>query len=138
MDTLAKLVKKRKLGKICRVGTWIIAAIGAVQLVSQSYTLWRTYTQVLGDSFQGTQIYSPLFSIFTSYIPLMLVNTSLYVFYCIVLYCASVVFDAFSAQVAENKTSEKLDENELDDDGIVYTSLKPEEVLQSKKSFGSK
>src|SRR5260370_31843795 len=103
MDTLAKLVKKRKLGKICRVGTWIIDARGAVQLVSQSYTLWRTYTQVLGDSFQGTQIYSPLFSIFTSYIPLMLVNTSLYVFYCIVLYCASVVFDAFSAQVAENK-----------------------------------
>ncbi len=128
MNTLAKLIKKRKLGKICRVGTWIIAAIGAIHIISQSYYLWQDYRQSLAQqSFQEPAIYGPLSTIFLNYIPAILSSTALYLFYCIALYAASVVFDALGAPEAENKT-----DTEPDDEAIVYTPLTREEILQSK------
>jgi len=127
MNILAELIKKRKLGKMCRIGTWVIAAIGVIHIVSQSYYLWQLYRQSLAQSIQEPAIYGPLSTIFLNYIPTILSSTALYLFYCIVLYVASVVFDALGAPEAENKP-----DSEPDDEAIVYTPLTREEILQSK------
>ena len=134
MDILAALVKKRKLAKICRIGAGIIAIVGAIHVVSQAYTFWQSYRQLPSDVSFSAQ-FSPAPVIFLNYLPSLLGNLALYLFYCIVLYCASVVFDALSAPAAQSKT-ENEGENEkpeLDDEGIVYSALKPEEIRQGKK-----
>src|ERR1700730_14474371 len=122
MDILAKLVKKHKLSRVCRIGTWIVAIIGTVHIVSQAYALWQIYRQTLTSSFQEPPMYSPLATVFLNYIPEILTSAAVYIFYCILLYAAGIVFEAIGAQASGNEKSKALEEQELE--GIVYTSLK--------------
>lgn len=133
MDALAKLIKKRKLSQICRVGAWIIAVVGMMHVIAYLYILWQTYRQMLTDTGGFSQVYySSSFTIISDISSIFTIIAS-YLFFCIALYAASVVFEALSVPAAENKTAEELDGADLDDERIVYTSLKREEILQSKK-----
>ena len=136
MDILVKLIKKRKLGKLCRIGAGIIAAIGVIQVILQSYTLWQQYLQTRSNSFQGAGPYDPQFTIFLNYLPYILSSIADFIFYAIILYAAGTVFDALTGPADTHKIVDDIDDDDIDiEDGhIIYKSLKPEEILQSRKS----
>jgi hypothetical protein len=148
MDTLAKLVRKHKLARICRVGVWIIAIVGVAQIASSAYYSWLNYRQMqieMGPPDQVNQLnqlYSSPTYIFLQFANPVLQTIALYIFYCIALYAASVVFAAISAQAATPATSQPVntlepDASRLEEEDIVYTSLKCEEILQGKQQISN-
>jgi hypothetical protein len=138
MDTFVKLVKKHKLDRICHLGIWLIALLGAGQIGSSLYAAWQSYDQTTSSQFPGAPPANLLPSILLNYFPSLSANVCFYIFFCIVLYCASVVFKALGASVEENQVDAQSKEHDPGDERIVYTSLKPEEILQSKKLFDRK
>ena len=83
MNTFAGAIKRHKLGTICRVGTWVLAIIGVVHLVT-FFVEMRTLVATSGN--------------LINYLPALFSGVSVYLFYGTVLYCASVIFEAIGAR----------------------------------------
>lgn len=138
MYEFAKLIKNNKASKICRAGTWIIAIIGAIHLILQVYSIWHSYLQINTPVFQGSEpldIVSPLPTVMNA-LPSLLSSATSYLFFCILLYCASIVFAAFDKLAVQGQGDKVLDKQDLEDEHIVYTSLKPEEIRWNKEAAG--
>lgn len=139
MDTLARLSKKHQLSRICRIGTWIIAVIGVIQVGLLFYNAWHIYLQTLDVTQQIPVVVRPTTTSFLGYLPNVLTGIPLYLFLGILLYCASVIFEAVEATTVAHQAESTLDEHhvsrhDLEDEGIIYTPLPPEEARQSKKT----
>lgn len=153
MEMVAKLVRKYRLARLCRIGVWIVVIAGAAQIAASIYSTWATYHQnQIGMSMnQGWEMFvynqtytSPVYIFFQFTGPLFS-TVALYVFYGIVLYVASVIFQAISAQPAtasvtsQSESTSELDgaEGEEDPDRIVYTSLKSTDIARDRQQISN-
>lgn len=141
MEMVAKLAKKYKLARLCRIGAWVVAIIGLLDLAMVIFNSWQNYQQILleaaHDSFLSTN--------FLIFIPTIVNVIPPYLFYGILLYSASVIFQAISAQPAtasassQSESSAELDGvgSEEDPDRIVYTSLKHEDIARDRQQINN-
>ena len=134
MDTLARLLKKHKLVKLCRAGAWILIVIGSVHVAVLVYNAWQIYRQFAENSIQTLGGPSVPTGLFLTYLPSLFSVFALSIFYCIALYSASVVFEALSAPTAKERGESAPESQGISDEEIAYTSLKPEELAQSKRA----
>lgn len=150
MENVAKLVQKYRLVKICRIGAWIVAIFGVAQIAAALYNSWVDYQQTqanLSQILPPNQIYnSPIYRLIMAISPLF-GTVVYYTFYFIVLYAASVIFQAISIQPATaNATGQSATANEPELDGassgkgeddIVYTSLKREDIARDRQQINN-
>lgn len=154
MEMVAKLAKKYRLARLCRIGVWIVGILGTFQIIASIYSTWANYHQnMINMGMQQdpvmaayNQIYTSPLYIFFQFTGPLFSNIALYVFYGIVLYAASVIFTAISAQPATaSATSQPGSTLELDDsagseedpDRIVYTSLKREDIARDRQQINN-
>jgi hypothetical protein len=141
MEMVAKLVKKYRLVRLCRIGAWIVAIIGLLDLAMVIFNSWQNYQQILIEATRDPYLSAN----FMLFIPTIFNVVPTYLFYFIVLYAASVVFTAISAQPATaSATSQPGSMSELDSTGseedpdrIVYTSLKHEDIAWDRRQISN-
>jgi len=143
MEMVAKLAKKYRLAKICRIGAWVVAIIGLSDLAMVIFSSWQNYQQILIET-----THNPYLSTnFAFLMPTIFNVVPTYLFYFIVLFAASVIFQAISAQpqpATASATSlpgstSELDSagSEEDPDRIVYTSLKHEDIARDRQQINN-
>lgn len=151
MEMVAKLVKKYKLARLCRIGVWIVVIAGAAQIASSTYSAWLNYHMTQLEMGMNTgnnpfiEIYGSPTYVFSQLAGPIFENLAIYTFYGIALYAASVVFTAISAQPATGSaTSQPGSTSELDSTGseedpdrIVYTSLKHEDIAWDRQQINN-
>ena len=111
MNTLKRLVKEGTIGRLCQRGAWVVAALGSLQIVILLYTSWQVYKE--GSQNAGGQ---PPYGDILNFFILPNVATALQsaattLFYCLILYSAVAVINAFFAEANKDITYISLDED---------------------------
>src|SRR5437763_11208406 len=110
MKTFTKLAKEGKIGRLCKRGAWVIAALGTLMLLLQLYSTWGMYKQMqLG---QPGSPYADV-SFFLNNASYAFGTAITTIFYFLVLYAAGTIINTFFLPEKSDITFEPLEEEEL-------------------------
>ncbi len=109
MDKFKRLVKEGKIGRLCQRGVWIIATLGTLQIVALLYSSWQQYKEASQNPGGGP--YGDILNFFIlPNVATALQGAAATLFYCLILYSAGTVINAFFAEPNNDITYMSLDE----------------------------
>jgi hypothetical protein len=111
MNKFKRLVKEGTIGRLCQRGAWVVAALGTLQVVILLYTSWQVYKE--GSQNAGGAPYGDMLNFFIlPNVATALQSAATTLFYCLILYSAGAVINAFFAEVNKDITYMSLDEED--------------------------
>ena len=122
MNKFQRLVKEGTIGRLCQRGAWVVAALGTLQIVILLYTSWQVYKE--GPQNSGGVPYGDMLNFFIfPTVATALQSAAATLFYCLILYSAGAVINAFFAEANKDITYMPLDEEDaaLADEEAVRT-----------------
>ncbi len=113
MDKFKRLVKEGKIGQLCQRGAWIVATLGILQIVALLYSSWQQYREASQNPGGGP--YGDILNFFIlPNVATALQGAAATLFYCLILYSAGTVINAFFAEANNDITYMSLDEEEAE------------------------
>ena len=111
MDKFKRLVKEGKIGRLCQRGVWIVATLGTLQIVALLYSSWQQYREASQNPGGGP--YGDILNFFIlPNVATALQGAAATLFYCLILYSAGTVINAFFAEPNNDITYMSLDEED--------------------------
>ena len=110
MNTLINLLKDNQVGKWCKLGAWVVAAIGLLNIVLQVYATVQQYDVAgqFGQSFSTSLLWQGI-RVVAATIPV-------YIFYFFILYAVGVAVNHLVGSTENDSTDEaELEEDEESD-----------------------
>jgi len=115
MDTLSRLLKEGTLGKMCKLGAWVIVALGVLHIALVLYAAWQVNSIQQQQPGQiGPQNYV-LDVLILPNLAALLQDAATIIFYFLVLYIIGTVLSAFASPPPPSDiTYQSLDDIEED------------------------
>lgn len=111
MEKLKTLVKEGKIGRLCQRGAWVVAALGTLQIVALLYFSWQQYKEASQNP--GAGPYGDILNFFVlPNVATAFQSAAATIFYCLILYSAGTVINAFFAEANHDITYMSLDEED--------------------------
>ncbi len=120
-ELLLAALKTKKLGRVCKVGAWIVLGLGIIEVALNVIYAWQRYNMYLaqqrlnGSQFGGSgNLFNPYYDFFFTGLISTIAGAIFPIFIFVVLYVAGTIFSAMVASTTPTR-------EETDD--IVYESL---------------
>jgi hypothetical protein len=110
MQRFTKLAREGKIGRLCKRGAWIVAAVGTSGLLLQVYSAWEMYRQL--QISQPGSPYSDI-SFFLGNVSYVFGAAINIIFSFLILYVAGAILDSFFLPEKSDITFEPLEDVEL-------------------------
>ena len=110
MKRFRELAKEGKIGRLCKRGAWIVAALGTLGILLQVYSAWETYQQM--QLTQPGPPYSDI-SFFLNNASYAFGTAASIVFSFLILYVGGTIIDSFFLSEKSDITFESLEDVEV-------------------------
>jgi hypothetical protein len=111
MNKFKRLVKEGAIGRLCQRGAWVVAVLGTLQIAILLYTSWQVYKE--GSQNPAGVPYGDMLNFFIlPNIATALQGAATTLFFCLILYSAGAVINAFFAEANKDITYMSLDDED--------------------------